>query len=354
MSKKKNKTPLVKTREPGLDLLRCTAFFFVVLYHFFLFSGYHSAEQTGFPMVAWGGVRWLSVSCVGLFAMLSGYLKGEQSPSGCARSLAPVLVSYFLASALSIPVRHFRWGDQQSLFEWVQRLLSFRGVNYGWYAGMYVGLVAFMPLINGGLGALKTRKQMYLLAAGLLALTALPGLTKYRLVPDYWRICYPITYYVLGACVKRYPPKVSGGWWLGLALCLALALGGITTVSTDGKLSEAYTLEFGDLPVCALVVFLFLGLYRVKMPGWLAKGFAFAAGGCFGGYLLSPLVETWVYKLYPQWRGVAHFGKLLICGAVPVFLISLLSGKLVESASAWLVKKCRGGCLKTIVSKKHI
>lgn len=61
-------------RETGPDLIRCLAFLFVVVFHSFLYNSYYTERQTGWQMVLADGFRWLSVSCIGLFLMLSGYL----------------------------------------------------------------------------------------------------------------------------------------------------------------------------------------------------------------------------------------------------------------------------------------
>ena len=44
-------------REPGLDLLRCIAFLFVVTFHSFLNNGYYSEPQTGVAMWLAGSFR---------------------------------------------------------------------------------------------------------------------------------------------------------------------------------------------------------------------------------------------------------------------------------------------------------
>lgn len=40
-------------REPGPDLIRCLAFFFVVLFHSFLNNGYYYEPQAGAAMWVW-------------------------------------------------------------------------------------------------------------------------------------------------------------------------------------------------------------------------------------------------------------------------------------------------------------
>ena len=44
-------------REPALDLLRCTAFIFVVTFHSFLNNGYYFAPQVGISMWLAGSFR---------------------------------------------------------------------------------------------------------------------------------------------------------------------------------------------------------------------------------------------------------------------------------------------------------
>ena len=191
-------------REPGLDLVRCVALLCVVVFHFFLYNYYYYQPQTGLSMVMAGGVRWLSTSCIGLFLMLTGYLQSTRTDiRRCWQGILPVLLGYVLAAAVSIPVRHFFLGEVRSLEEWGCVFLEFGGVSYGWYVEMYVGLALLMPFLNRAMSQFDDR-MMLLFAGVLLAITALPGATPLILAPDHWRSIYPLTYYVLGAVVRRY------------------------------------------------------------------------------------------------------------------------------------------------------
>ncbi|MBQ8587341.1 MAG: acyltransferase family protein [Oscillospiraceae bacterium] len=318
-------------REPGLDLLRCIAFLFVVTFHSFLNNGYYSEPQTGVAMWLAGSFRWLSVSCIGLFLMLTGYLKsGKTDVSACYRGLVPVLLGYFLAAVISIPVRHFLFGDIQTLGTWLARLFGFTAVYYGWYVEMYIGLVLLSPFVNLLLRHLQSAKGLLGLGIVMLILTALPGATPWVVLPDYWRSIYPLTYYILGAIVRRLQPKLN--FWLAIAgaVMMAAVLGAATVLSTDGKLSEALTWEFPDLWVVFLVVFLFVALYRVRIPAALRPVLAFCASGCYGGYLLSHLFDAWCYKLVPAWHTPAHYALVFFCITVPIFMVSLLPGALLE------------------------
>lgn len=317
-------------RQSGLDILRCLALLFVVTFHSFLNNGYYYEPQNGYAMWLAGSFRWLSVSCIGLFLLLTGYLKSNQTEIGrCWRGLLPVLAGYLLAAVISIPVRHFLLGDRQPLGVWITRLFGFQGVYYGWYVEMYVGLVLLTPFLNRLLERLDT-KGLLLFAGGLLVLTALPGATSLVILPDYWRGYYPVTYYVLGAVIRRMQPKIHPAASLCGAAAMALLLGVVTVLSTDGQLSEAAVWEFPDIWITVISVLLFLSFYRWKLSAWAAKLAAWGAGGCYGGYLLSHLLDAWCYHLAPQWKNPQGYGKLFFLITVPIFLVSVAAGRLLE------------------------
>lgn len=326
-----------KTRQAGPDLLRCLALLGVVTFHSFLFNGYYYQPQTGAAMAAAGSVRWLSVTCVGLFCMLTGYFRGTKPLGpGFFRGLLPVLLGYLLAAAASIPARHFLFGDVQSLSTWTVRFFSFSGVYYGWYVGMYLCLILLSPLLNLALAAAKTRKELAWLVLGVLAVTALPRLTPLPLFPEQFRPLYPAAYYLLGAAVAREQPKVP--WWAGVgaALLIAVFLGTMTTLSTDGNLDQAWTLEFGDIWIVLMTVSLFVGLYDLPLPR-LGPALAWAAGGCYGGYLLSHLLDGWVYARLPQLHRPEAYPLLFLCVTLPIFLLSLLAGKALDALTRRLL-----------------
>lgn len=317
-------------RQSGLDVLRCTALLFVITFHSFLNNGYYYEPQRGYAIWLAGSFRWLSVSCIGLFLLLTGYLKSAQTEVyRCWRGLFPVLAGYFLAAAISIPVRHFLLGDRQVLGVWITRLFGFQGVYYGWYVEMYVGLVLLSPFLNRLLAQLDT-KGLLLFVGVLLVLTALPGATRLAILPDYWRSFYPVTYYVLGGVIRRIRPKIHPAAGLSAAAVIALLLGAVTVLSTDGQLSEAAVWEFPDIWITGISVLLFLSVYRWKVPMWAAKLAALGAGGCYGGYLLSHLLDAWCYHLVPQWKNPQGYGKLFFLITVPIFLASVVAGWLLE------------------------
>lgn len=322
----------MQNREPGLDMLRILALLFVVTFHSFLYNGFYSEAQSGVFMLTANAIRWLSVSCIGIFLMLTGYLKSQKPlDMGWYRGLLPIATGYLLAAAVSVPVRHFLLGDAQSFTTWLTRLFGFSAVYYGWYVEMYLGLMLLCPFVNILLKHLDER-QMLWLCLTLLFTTALSGTTKLSFAPDYWRMAYPLTYYVLGAAVRRLQPKVKPVIAIAGALTIALALGSITLLSTDGTISDAYTLEFADLPITAMVLCMFIALYRLHPGKRVSRLLSLAAGGCYGGYLLSHLLDASVYRLAAGWHTPPSYGKLFLLVTLPIWIVSLLLGRLLQAA----------------------
>ena len=325
-------------REPGPDLLRCVAFLFVVTYHSFLFNGFFYQPQTGTAMWLANSTRYLSACCNGIFMMLTGYLKCENTDfkSSC-RSLVPVLLGYFLAAVVSIPIRHFAFSDVQPLSVWVSRLFGFGGCYYGWYVEMYIGLALLSPFVNMVLKKLEESKRLLLFAFVMLMLTAFPGATPWGILPDYWQGLYPLTYYVLGAVVRKCEPKIPS--WAGIlgALMVALILGGVTLLSTDGDFRDGINWDFEAVWIVLIAVCLFLSLYRLRIPAVLARLLRFGAGGCFGGYLLSHLLDGWCYRLIPQWHTPVSYLLIFLCITLPIFVLSMLGGKLLQKLTQRLL-----------------
>lgn len=318
----------MKKREAGIDLLRCVGLLFVTGFHFFLFNGFYHTPQTGWAMLAADSVRWLFFSCNGIFMTLTGYLKSTQPLTRrYYRSLLPVLVGYGLVSFLSIPVRHFALGDAQTLEVWINRFFSFRGCYYGWYVEMYVGLLLLSPICNLALERLRTPKQLLWLAGTMVAVTALPSISELDLFPAYWTAMYPLTYYVLGAVIRRLAVSIRPWQGLGAAMLIALGLGVVTLASSDGTISESYGQGFGGFWITIIVLGVFLSLYQAHPGKRLAGVLAWAADGCFEGYLLSHLLDGWVYQAAPAWCTPEKYPVAFLLLTVPIFLCSIVLGK---------------------------
>lgn len=337
-SKLKLTAPIRKTFEPGADLLRCLGLLFVNGVHAFLYNGFYYQPQT--EWILWGAnsFRWLFYTCNGIFMILTGYLKTTSSWNRkYYNGLWVVLIGYFLSCAVSFPIRHFLIGEKLTLMQWLEKLITFG--NYGWYVEMYIGLILFSPIINLALDHLTSQKQHYILAFTMIVLSASPSITPLSILPDYWSPLYPLTYYVLGAVIRRCQPKVSPALSLSLAALILSGLGLTSLLSTDAGFSKGFTQGYGGFWVTAVVVCLLLSVYRLRLPARAARILRWLAGGCFEGYLLSRLFDVWLYGCFRQWHTPEKYPLIFLCVTIPIFVVSILSGKLLHSCSTAIFQK---------------
>lgn len=336
----------MKSRESGIDLIRCLGLLFVVGVHSFLKNGFYSEPQTGAVIWAANSFRWLFFCCNGIFMILTGYLKSTKPWNrDYYRSLISVLVSYLLTCVVSFPIRHFLLGEKLTFFQWLEKLVTF--ANYSWYVEMYIGLFLLSPIINLALERVTEPKKLLLLSGTMVALTALHSVTALNLIPDYWNATYPVTYYVLGAVIRRLQPKLPRWLCLGGVAVIAMGLGLATYVTAVKNFNDGFGQGYGGFWITAMVVLLFLGLYQVRVGKTGGKVLAWMAGGCFEGYILSRLLDVWVYDLVPQWHTPEKYPLLFLCVTVPIFILALLAGKGVNLLTQLLMKFTARKKLKT-------
>lgn len=327
----------MRSRQPGIDLLRCLGLLFVNGVHAFLYNGYYYEPQMG--ALIWGAnsFKWLFFTCNGLFMLLTGYLKSEKPMSkSYYRSLLPILVGYLLTCLVSYPIRHFALGEKLTLLQWLENLVTFS--NYAWYIEMYIGLLLISPIINLALKQLTTPKQLYWAAGTMVCLSALYSITPLNLIPDYWSALYPVTYYVIGAVIRKLQPRFHKGLCLFLAMGFAMWLGALTLITTDGGASDGFGQGYGGFWVTIIITLVFLGLYQVNPGEKCARVLAWLSGGVFEGYILSRLLDVWVYGLVPQWHSPEYYPLIFVCVTLPIFTVSILAGKLLHEIAQRLCR----------------
>lgn len=319
-------------REPGLDLLRVVGVLFVVSLHQFLYNGFYSQPQTGLLVWVADSFRWLFFCCNGIFIMLTGYLKSPKAFSRTYyRSLVPILVGYVLCCVIIFPLQSQMIDEVLSPGQWLDKFVGFG--NYAWYVEMYIGLMLISPLLNLALAQIRDGKQLLMAAGAFVTLSALPSITRLNLIPDYWTSLYPVTYYVLGAVIRRLQPKVKVWQGLGLAMMTCMFLGLLSLASTDKGFSSGFTQGYGGFWTSVVAVFVFLGLYRVQLGKSMSGLFAWLAEGCYEGFMLSLIFDLWAYDLVRQWHTPEKWLLVYVCVTIPILVTSLLLGKLIHKIS---------------------
>lgn len=323
-------------REAGVDLFRILGLLFVNGLHACLYNGFYQASQEGITMWAANSFRWLFYGCNAMFMLLTGYLKSTKSwNKGYYKGLWAVLVGYVLTCIISYPVRYFLIGERDTLFVWIERFFTFS--NYAWYVEMYIGLILISPMINLALERIQNHRTLLFLAGSCLFVTTAHSATAIDLIPNYWSSLYPLTLYVLGAVIRRLQPKLPVWSCLGAAALTAMGLGLVSLFTADKGFSSGFTQGYGGFWITLMVVALFLGIYRLQTGDRTGKVLGWLSGGVFEGYILSRLLDVWIYDLVPQWHTPEKYPLIFVCITIPVFLVSLLAGKALHTLSVAIV-----------------
>lgn len=333
-------------RDFGADVVRIAAGIMVLTLHFFLRNGFYYREMTGFFGISALTVRFITLSCVPLFVMLSGYLKVRKEWSWAYyKSLLPIIVSYVLISLMHLPYKILVVKERHSVSEWIMEFLNFDLAEYGWYVGMYIGLFLLSPFLNRMWNACRNRKEHTVLTLTLISVTFLTSTVNTltasdaNLLPAYFTGMYYITYYILGCFIRTYRPKVRQGylWTLILITGLANAVMNICTRTDPADFYTGYSAGYSHLFTALITVCMFLSLYRLESGSMrVRKTAARLSGGIFEMYLCSYLFDRVIYRMFYKKYPLSLYLPvgILMVGAVfaGAFLlgtgVKFLSGKI--------------------------
>ncbi len=207
-------TSLSTTRSFGLDLIRAFAIFSVIGNHFFtLNTPFITSPFVGGSMFLQSVSLSIFLSGVPLFLMLTGFLNSNKFISRTYYSgIFKVIISYLFFAILSLLYMRYYLSEDLSLRSSIGKILRFNAVPYGWYIKMWIGLFLLTPFLNVLYKGLPNKRQRQLLIITLASMTFLPDLTNrfgFYIFPDFWKQCFPITYYFIGSYIREYKPKIN-------------------------------------------------------------------------------------------------------------------------------------------------
>lgn len=311
----------------GPDLVRMTAVIFVLTTHAIAYLGIGPATP-GWP--GWLCLRYLAMACVPLFLLLTGFLSGkrELTPRYYG-SIIPILVSYGVISALAEVMHRFCFHNGVDPIHGLFHILNYTANGYAWYVEMYIGLFLLIPFLNVLWRGLESRGKRQALIATLAFLTMLPPAvesfgtvsTRLDIIPDYWVIAYPLTYYFMGAYLRDHPPHPSKGKLLvPLAVSVAIPAVWRWQVSTPDN-DAGYILNgFGCLSAGVTAVLLFLLLRDVQCSFRPVRTVVTELSVCsFEIYLCSYLTDR---LLYTSWKG--PLPATVLCSLLAAYLMARL------------------------------
>lgn len=350
-------------RDIGLDITRIVAFVSVPCVHFFKDTQFYSTPVLGVRMYIMCVMRTMFMVCVPLFILLSGYLMSNRdiplSRKGIAAHIAKtakLFATYALATVVILAYR--RWGMKEdiTLLKGLLNILDFQ--QYSWYVNMYLGLYLMMPFLNALWRALEGREAQRTLLGALLLLTVLPSVlniydfvtegallrpwltqTRYGLVPDWWRNIYPITYYYIGAYVRRnVAVKRLNTWKLLAFFCTSVVFFGLFNIwrSYSIKFAEGPWEDWGGLQNTANAVLLFLLINSIDYPTpnqAVSRAVGLVSNLTFGAYLVSWVADRYFYARLRKAEPVMqlrlnHYpvvvGKVILCSLAMSLVIYLV------------------------------
>ncbi len=306
-------------RVGGLDLIRALAITFVLSVHFFMNTAFYVTPLTGPSMFAQTALRWLFLTCVPLFLLLTGYLQWQKKPEAAYfKKIFFVLGVYLFFAVAAVLFKTLVQGEGGDFWHWLRSICTFSAIGYGWYVRMYVGLFLLAPFMNTLYHALPDKRAKQGLLLVMVLVTGLPGLLdglgwKNLFLPDWWTGVYPLAYYFLGAYIREQQPKIKKKLGLGLVLGFIVLEAALTMWASGGGKFMAIFGYYDSAAVMALAVLLFITCYDLEIKNRLLNRVCeLLSRFSLDIYLCSYITDTFFYPRlsavyaaggWPGWAG---------------------------------------------------
>ena len=286
------------TRQSGPDLVRSLACFFVVGAHFYLNMGYYDVPMIGPKMFVMTACRWLFVTAVPLFFMLTGFFKkNKQANSAHYKAVIPLLLSYVIISVAKMFLYNRLYGKIYGVKEMFVNLGNYQ---IAWYMGLYLCVFLLIPFLNKAWYALDKREQNILIATLAFLCTIYPVFGY--IAPSYFTGIYPVLFYFLGIAVRdrKWRPNRILLVIVLLVTLIAEAFISVTFTSTgtfDWNLISTADGTYGTLfiSICTLCVFLLL--YDVDIRSKAVRAvLASISNVSFEIYLFAGAYDAIIYQ----------------------------------------------------------
>lgn len=307
------------SRNINLDLIRCVAVLFVLSVHFLLNNEFYGNPVVGKKMFLMCIMRTLFICCVPLFLMLTGYLMNEKKLSTrYFFKIRKTYITYVLASIFCVVFSIFVLRVDKEPKQWILGIFDFTTASYSWYIEMYIGIFFLIPFLNILYHGLETKKKKQSLLLIMLVTTALPSLmncwnfemqgwwqnpsvatSHNQLIPRYWELLWPITYYYLGAYYCEYRVKLRKIVKVTTCIVSVIAFAvlnywkshEICYVSGPNNSYQGY-----ETMIISFLLFDILCSWEInRIPGIMKKLICRISDLSLGIYLTSSVIDAWVY-----------------------------------------------------------
>lgn len=330
----------MQQREIGPDIIRTLAIVCVVCGHFFTVNTpYNQAVFEGGSILLQGCLKAFFCNLgVPFFLMLTGYFNCQKEFSKeYYKSIKRVLMPYAIISVLTWAVL----STNHSIKELILGTLGYKIIGYAWYVEMFIGLYLCVPFLNMVVGKVfnsDDKKLVYGLFVVLIFMTSLPPLVdrgEFRIVPNYWQMCFPVLLYFTGAYIRIFQPVIKRKVLATLAVCAIYLQYPLTNyvkiniVCNEGNLPNLFG-PYYALPGYIAMTLPFVSLYKVdiktKVIGKVVTSVSFAS---YEMFLFSYLCDQLIYP--PVMERFYTDQNSFIVWFIPVTLTILITSYILAS-----------------------
>lgn len=332
-----------KKRESGPDLVRTLACFFVVGAHFYLNMGYYNVPLAGPKMFVETAFRWLFVTAVPLFFMLTGYFKkNKKADKGHYMALIPLVISYVLISVAKMILYNRLYGK---IYTVKDMFINLGNYQIAWYMGLYLCVFLLIPFLNKAWYALEEKEQNILLGTLVFLCTVYP-VWNY-IAPSYFIGIYPVLFYFLGIAVRdrRWRPNrivLTAVLVLTVLVEAFISTRFTSTGNFDWNLISTADGTYGTLFISICTVCIFLLFYDVNIRSKIiCRILSSISSVSFEIYLFAGAYDAIIYQYAKRFLPgpVEAFWWFFV--TVPLsFVCAYLSSLIFHGVVTFVLEKC--------------
>ena len=313
-------------RNPGIDLLRALAMFFVIIWHFIGQGGLlEHAEPGSVKYWVLSFIQILTICCVNLYGLTTGYLMCGK-PFRLSRVVKLWVTTVFWSVAVSC-VLFAVIPETRTFEEMVSMFLPILRGRY-WFFTAYVVVMLLSPVLNLVIRSL-TKGQVHLLLAVLFFLFGVipVGALGYDVMRIYTghHFSWMIVLYIIGGYVRRFVrgEATNKTHWLlgyfGFALLHLLYKYAVMAVGLTGfaelLLTYPSPLTVGE-SVCLFLFFRDVGT-KIDTDGITGKLIQFAVPGVYSVYVIHVHPNVyWIADIIALFRAWDDWNTLMVCAAM--------------------------------------
>lgn len=316
---------IIKQRDVGLDLTRIIAFLSVVGVHLLHFAGFWvSCINSKGTYVMVFMVTFFRI-CVPLFMVITGYLYvnkeiplEKKSLKKFYWKLSKIILTYVIATCFILIFQKVYQNQNMGIRKIVTNITGY--MQYSWYVNMYIGLFLLIPILNLLWKSIETKQGHLTLVIIFVVITILPsffngfdlvtkgallkpwiGKKHYEVFPNWWTGIYPITYYYVGAYIRKHVDvkKLNTKKLFAIFLAVFVFFGFY-------NIWRSYTRHYQDCEwnnwngfqtfIITVLFFVLINSINFSKLNKASRVFSFISELTFGAYLVSWIPDQYYHK----------------------------------------------------------